>query len=134
MIGQQFQKPLTDYAAYSEAAAWAMANGAEILDKGDYYEVVAVPEPTAEQKASLIRAKRDALLAETDLIIIRCAEAGEPVPEEWKAYRQALRDVPEQPGFPEAVNWPEQPEGGVQAAAEKEGMTETQAAAVPQTA
>ena len=24
-----------------------------------------------------------------------------------KAYRQALRDVPEQPGFPDEVVWPE---------------------------
>lgn len=110
MIRQQFQKPLTDYTAYSEAAAWANSNGAMIADKGNYYEVVAVPTPTTEQKAAAIRAKRDALLAETDLIIIRCAEAGEPVPDEWKTYRQALRDVPEQAGFPENVIWPEKPE------------------------
>ena len=106
MIGQQFQKPLTDYTSYSAAAAWANDNGAIIEDKGNYYEVVEVPAPTAEQKASTIRAERDRLLAETDLLIIRCAEAGKPVPDEWKAYRQALRDVPEQPDFPDAVSWP----------------------------
>lgn len=109
MIGQQFKKPLANYDAYSKAAIWANSNGAMIADKGNYYEVVAIPTPTTEQKAAAIRAKRDALLAETDLIIIRCAEAGEPVPEEWKAYRQALRDVPEQAGFPDAVSWPEKP-------------------------
>lgn len=70
---------------------------------------IANPPPTAEQQAAAVRAKRDALLAETDLIIIRCAEAGEPVPDEWKTYRQALRNVPEQAGFPDAVNWPELP-------------------------
>lgn len=63
----------------------------------------------AERAPEEIRMQRDALLEETDLIIIRCAEAGEPVPEAWKAYRQALRDVPEQAGFPEAVTWPEKP-------------------------
>lgn len=47
MIGQQFQKPLTDYSAYSAAASWANANGAMIVDKGDYYEVVEVPAPPA---------------------------------------------------------------------------------------
>ncbi|MCM1224019.1 MAG: phage tail assembly chaperone [Lachnospiraceae bacterium] len=109
MIGIQFQKPLTDYTAYSEAAAWANAHNAMIEDKGDYYEVISVPETTAKQQAAAIRAERDRRLTETDLIIIRCAEAGEPVPEEWKAYRQALRDIPEQPEFPDAVNWPEKP-------------------------
>jgi hypothetical protein len=28
---------------------------------------------------------------------------------EWQAYRQALRDVPEQPGFPNEVVWPTPP-------------------------
>lgn len=134
MLGTIFQKPLADYTAYSQAAAWANAHNAMIVDKGDYYEVMAVPAPTAEQQAEAIRAERDARLKKTDLIIIRYAEAGEPVPDKWKTYRQALRDIPQQANFPDDVIWPEQPEGSVQAAAEKEGMTETQAAAVPQTA
>lgn len=110
MIGQQFQKPLTDYSTYSAAAAWANANNAMIVDQGNYYEVVEVPAPTAEQLAASIRAERDAKLNDTDIIIIRCAEAGEPVPDEWKAYRQALRDIPQQAGFPDDVVWPEKPE------------------------
>jgi len=28
----------------------------------------------------------------------------------WAAYRTALRDVPDQPGFPHAIVWPTQPE------------------------
>lgn len=28
---------------------------------------------------------------------------------EWVAYRQALRDIPEQVGFPESVTWPVKP-------------------------
>lgn len=27
----------------------------------------------------------------------------------WEAYRQALRDVPEQEGFPLSIVWPEKP-------------------------
>lgn len=106
MIGQQFQKPLANYEAYSEAAAWANAHNAMIEDKGSHYEVVEAPAPTTEQQAASVRTERDAKLAETDLIIIRCAESGEPVPEAWKAYRQALRDVPGQAGFPDDVVWP----------------------------
>jgi hypothetical protein len=29
--------------------------------------------------------------------------------EEWAVYRQALRDIPEQPGFPWEVEWPVPP-------------------------
>jgi len=28
----------------------------------------------------------------------------------WEDYRQALRDVPEQEGFPTTISWPEKPE------------------------
>ena len=28
----------------------------------------------------------------------------------WAVYRQALRDIPEQPGFPWDVEWPTKPE------------------------
>jgi hypothetical protein len=30
--------------------------------------------------------------------------------DEWTTYRQALRDVPQQDGFPANVTWPDQPE------------------------
>lgn len=93
-------------------------------------DAIRFPPPTQAQQAEIIRAKRDALLKETDLVVIRCAEADEAVPAAWKTYRQALRDIPEQADFPDAVVWPQQP----QAAVAGEEMTETQAAAVPQTA
>ena len=31
------------------------------------------------------------------------------VPDEWRTYRQALRDLPAQEFFPETVNWPVAP-------------------------
>lgn len=42
---------------YREAAAWCNANRAYIEDKGDYYEVCAIPEPTAEELAAAELAK-----------------------------------------------------------------------------
>lgn len=108
MIGMIFRKPLRDFDGYAQAAEWANGNNASIRDRGDYYEVVPSELP-AEMVAMFTRMKRDEFLKETDLIIIRCAEAGEPVPDEWKTYRQALRDVPAQAGFPEAVVWPNVP-------------------------
>lgn len=54
MIGTKFSKPLSEETetAYSEAAEWCNENGkATIEDKGDWYEVVAIPEPTPEEQA-----------------------------------------------------------------------------------
>ena len=56
------------------------------------------------------RAKRDRLLTESDWITIRATDTGDPVPTEWLVYRQALRDIPEQTGFPEEIEWPQEPE------------------------
>ena len=59
--------------------------------------------------AADVRVKRDAMLAATDIMVLRAVENGTPVPQVMKAYRQALRDVPAQPGFPHAIVWPEAP-------------------------
>src|SRR5690606_13766634 len=64
-------------------------------------------EREARAWASL-RAERDRRLAETDWIMLPDV----PVPpgttrEQWAAYRQALRDVPQQPGAAWDVTWPE---------------------------
>lgn len=56
-----------------------------------------------------VRAERERLLRACDWVVLRAYEAGEPVPEAWAAYRQALRDVPSQEGFPDSVNWPQAP-------------------------
>ena len=52
------------------------------------------------------RAKRNALLSEADIIINKAFDAGSDLTA-LKAYRQALRDVPQQAGFPETITWPE---------------------------
>jgi hypothetical protein len=68
--------------------------------------------PTQEEKAAAIRAERNALLAATDwtqLLDARTA-MGEAKAAEWDAYRQALRDVPQQSGFPDVIEWPIKPE------------------------
>ena len=49
MIGKQIQKPVTNWSDYTEAALWCNANKAMICDKGDWYEVVALPEQTLEE-------------------------------------------------------------------------------------
>lgn len=45
MIGTKFYKGKYKTADYVRAAQWCNANNATIEDKGEYYEVVAIPEP-----------------------------------------------------------------------------------------
>lgn len=62
-----------------------------------------------ETAATSIRTQRDKLLAESDWVVIMHTEKGTNIPLEWETYRQALRDVPEQEGFPFNVTWPQEP-------------------------
>jgi hypothetical protein len=59
------------------------------------------------------RAERNRRLAETDWIVVQAYERGEPVPEVWAAYRQALRDLPDQLTDEQVLSgeipWPEPP-------------------------
>ena len=54
---------------------------------------------------STVRARRDELLAASDSKVWP-----DHVPDDWRTYRQALRDIPEQSGFPTNVTWPVKPE------------------------
>lgn len=61
---------------------------------------------TPEEKASAIRQRRDALLSATDYRMMPDYPMSDAERDALKAYRQALRDVPEQPDFPNSVVWP----------------------------
>ena len=63
-----------------------------------------------EQASETARNQRDRLLTDSDWVTIRATDTGDPVPTEWQTYRQALRDIPEQTGFPDNVEWPQEPE------------------------
>lgn len=60
---------------------------------------------TAEAAAS-VRAQRNQLLAECDWTQLADAPVDALA---WSLYRQALRDITKQPGFPTSVTWPVQP-------------------------
>lgn len=57
-------------------------------------------------RAAAARAKRDKLLEETDWTQTLDAPVTEDSKTALRAYRQALRDLPEQTGWPESVTWP----------------------------
>ena len=68
-----------------------------------------VASPTATARGLVVRRNRDARLAACDWVVVRALDHGEPIPVTWAAYRQALRDVPQQTGFPDAIDWPTPP-------------------------
>ena len=59
------------------------------------------------ERAAVIRQERSAKLKDCDWT----QTADSPVNKEtWATYRQSLRDVPSQEGFPWTITWPTQPE------------------------
>lgn len=60
-----------------------------------------------EGQASSVRGQRDSLLVQSDWT------QGKDIPDNvsstWAVYRQALRDIPGQTGFPWVIEWPTQP-------------------------
>jgi hypothetical protein len=62
----------------------------------------------AEQAVS-VRSSRDAKLKESDWVVIKNLELNANIPGVWEVYRQALRDIPTQTGFPWTITWPTQP-------------------------
>lgn len=65
-----------------------------------------LPVPDVDAMAADIRSQRNALLSSCDWTQVSDAPANQPA---WAAYRQALRDIPSQPGFPWDVQWPTKP-------------------------
>lgn len=65
-------------------------------------------DPDAELRdlADAVRAQRDALLTACDWTQVADAPVDQAA---WAVYRQALRDVPDQPGFPGVIDWPVPP-------------------------
>ena len=75
-------------------------------------------DDTASREAK-VRKRRDALLAETDWMVIKALESGESLSAEWATYRQALRDITDHANFPDLAeadmegngsDWPTKPE------------------------
>lgn len=93
-----------------EAAVWCNARGDCSIQQVDGgYQIIQNPEPDDSMVAKAIRAKRNNLLDETDYYMVSDYPSNPQNLEELKVYRQALRDLPEQEGFPRDVHWPDVP-------------------------
>tara|TARA_B100000131_G_C18035401_1_gene580210 strand:+ start:756 stop:1199 length:444 start_codon:yes stop_codon:yes gene_type:complete len=79
---------------------------------GKWYTKFKVETYTGDDKTAIdndaavaVRGQRNALLAETDWAALSDVTLSDAM----KTYRQALRDVPTQGGFPHTVTWPTKP-------------------------
>ena len=68
--------------------------------------LLAAPRPSFEEESLRIRAERNRRLSDCDWTQLPDAPVDAAA---WAAYRQALRDVTVQDGFPWDITWPEQP-------------------------
>lgn len=91
----------------------AYRDGVEQMD-GKWYTKYSVADLDAEgiaakdaEQAKSVREQRNQKLKDTDWTQVTDAPVDQAA---WAAYRQALRDVPSQQGFPWDVQWPTQPE------------------------
>ncbi len=91
----------------------AFANGVEQLD-GKWYTKYSVAEMDAEaiaakdvEQAKAMRDQRGEKLKDSDWTQVADAPVDKAV---WATYRQALRDVTAQSGFPWTITWPVEPQ------------------------
>ena len=66
-------------------------------------------EMSDEELAQRVRNKRNSLISQSDFYVQPDYPSTAEGLEAVKAYRQALRDVPSQTGFPRNAQWPEVP-------------------------
>ena len=79
-----------------------IVNGVEVtLTQQEIDEIQSEESAMVEIKP---RIKRDTLLSESDIHAL-----ADRITDEWRTYRQALRDVPSQAGFPDNITWPTKP-------------------------
>ena len=93
-----------------DSLTWRLIDGEFVNVNGAWmlpYKLEALPLDQAERN---IRSRRDGFLQDTDWVVVKAYERGKSVPTTWVLYRQALRDITGQAGFPYAVEWPTKPE------------------------
>lgn len=92
------------------SSGWLIINDVQYPPDWPHDDLIALglewvePEPSAPDLTAPARQ----LLAASDIVVLRCYEAGLAVPAEWASYRDALRavvradsgDLPERPEYP----------------------------------
>lgn len=98
--------PITD-AEHRAMLAGTSAGQVIVATPGGRPLLADPPPPTTEQAAAAVRAARNRLLAACDWTQMPDSPVGTAAV--WVTYRQLLRDLTSQDGFPFAVEWPTPP-------------------------
>lgn len=96
--------PFTAYKYDTEAHGKELWQRAIQGDFGLIEKYVPPPPPTYEQVAAQVRQSRDTILIKTDWT--QLPDVPQVTKELWQPYRQSLRDITLQEGFPFNVIWP----------------------------
>lgn len=103
----QLEEPLPDLIGGMRVMPWDGDPTARLrLVDGELQEIT---EPPAVSDIEA-RAQRSALFAASDWTQVADSPLSSAARAAWATYRQALRDLPQQPGWPAAVVWPAQPQ------------------------
>ncbi len=81
--------------------------GWTLLENGEWFDPT--PMPTYDDKVALAKAKREKYFSLTDKLMIPDFPITEEVRTQWVSYRQQLRDITLQEGFPDNIVWPTPP-------------------------
>ena len=98
-----------DYKRLARQEAMANFHRANLLESMQVAYNRACSENDEETAAEYARKIRDKLLAECDWTQTIDSPLNTAKKATWATYRQSLRDIPEQQGFPLNVNFPEKP-------------------------
>ena len=82
-----------------------IVNGVQVALTADEEATYRAAQPNEDMAAMQARNKRDRLLSDTDWMAL----SDNTMTPEWATYRQALRDITGQTGFPYDVVWPTKP-------------------------
>jgi hypothetical protein len=74
--------------------------GYQELTDAEYVAMANLPD------GNVVRDDRNSRLAASDWSVLTDAQLSAAQKTAWKVYRQALRDVPAQAGFPAQIDWP----------------------------
>lgn len=107
MIDCEIEHPTYGWVPFTASPDDVEEQGRAIFAELSVISVAAYAPPTTEQLANAARIKRNLLLSETDWT--QAADVPQATKDFWAPYRQALRDVPEQSGFPTEIVWPVKP-------------------------
>jgi hypothetical protein len=99
---------------YNERTQWANQNDTPHIEGEEWFLGWTITDKTAEEieqyddaAAEMVRVQRNELLSESDWTQVADAPVDQAA---WATYRQALRDITAQEGFPLSVTWPTKPE------------------------